>query len=224
MRVFLKYLLKPEKDFKVIGETQSGIETIEFCRKNSPDLVLIDINMDYQMDGLEAIQTIRLFNSDIKFVVLTVFDDERVIVDAFKTGADSYLLKSASVIEIISTIQDTVNNSAVITSEVGNRLKKYLQKPEIENSSHYIDVIRLIMSLTATEIEIIRLKKNGLSSEMICQKKHIEMGTVRTHINNILKKFQMEKMQDVVFYLNSISFFGFIDQALSTDDTGVHPC
>lgn len=96
----LSMILSQEKSLEIAGTVSNGEEAVAFCRQQPVDVVLLDIRMPV-MDGVEATRRIKEFNSEIKILVLTTFNDDAYIFGSLKNGASGYLLKDALPEEIL---------------------------------------------------------------------------------------------------------------------------
>ena len=97
-------LLKEESDFEVVGQTGDGLETVEAVRRLRPDVVLMDIEMP-GLSGLDATRRIKEFDPNVSVLMLTVYDREDFLSDSLHAGALGYMLKAASVEELIGAIR-----------------------------------------------------------------------------------------------------------------------
>lgn len=107
-RELLQILLEVEKDFEVVGRAHNGKMAIEQVELLKPDVVLIDIEMP-EMDGLTATQIICKHFPEVKIIVLSSYDDEAYLANAFKAGAKGYLLKNTKPAELAGAIRSVYN-------------------------------------------------------------------------------------------------------------------
>ena len=94
VREGLAAMLSREQDIEVVGEAVNGSEAVEKARNLKPDIVLMDLRMP-DVDGVEAMRQIRAENSDVKFIVLTTYDNDEYIFQGIEAGARAYLLKAS---------------------------------------------------------------------------------------------------------------------------------
>ncbi len=109
----LKILLEIEEDFLVIGTASNGQEAFEMCRKERPDLVLMDIRMPV-MDGVLGTKLIKSHFKDIKVVILTTFKDDEYIKEALRSGAEGYILKNQPADSIIESLRAVSKGNIVL--------------------------------------------------------------------------------------------------------------
>ena len=104
LRRGIKTMLESESDIEVVGEASDGTQVLELVEKNLPDVVLIDVIMPNK-DGIETTREIKDTFPNVGVVVLSGHDDQQFVFDALKAGASGYLLKTADLEEVISTVR-----------------------------------------------------------------------------------------------------------------------
>ena len=215
VRAFLKMILTQRSNIDVIAEGSSGADAVFLCRKFSPDLLLIDVQMEEDSDGINAISKIREFSSEIKIIVLTVYSNDEFVINAFRNGADNFILKDLSAEEILKTVEDTLHGTSTLSQMVANKLKNFVKRDgdvQKEREENYCRSVQIISLLTKTELEILLMIRDGKNREEISKEKVIEEGTVKTHITNILKKLKYRKTADAIRELEKIGFFYYADE------------
>lgn len=180
--------------FIVKYRAKNGKEIYDYLSKNSDiQVVLMDIEMPL-MDGIKATENICVINSNVKIIILTVFDDDDKIFSAIKAGASGYLLKDESIEKIIEGINNVLEGGAPMSASIASKTLQLLRKSEkIEEIISDED-----FNLSKREIEILENLKLGLDYQQTAEKLFISPFTVRKHIENIYKKLQVNnKMQAV---------------------------
>lgn len=183
--VFLKGLraiLGPEPDMEVVGCAVTGAEAIKLFREAKPDVTLMDIRLGRSFTGIEALQAIRREFPNARVIMLSVRAEEDVIFRALRAGAVSYLLKEAPENEVIRTIREVHLGGAPLPSYVGRKLR------DRESRS----------SLTARELEVLRLHASGLRRKQIAYELGIKSSTVETHFKSILAKLDVHDAAQAV--------------------------
>ena len=179
----LDIILSTDPILEIIGKATNGNEAIEFCKNNTVDVVLMDIQMPV-MDGIGACRVIKKINSDIKIIMLTTFNDYKNINQSLHAGASGYLLKSDDTEKQIMTIKAVYAGLPIISEKA---LKSF-SKSKIDNC------------LTPREMDILELIANGFSNNEIAQQLYISEGTVRNIISIILDKLELRDRTQLAIY------------------------
>ena len=197
-RTGLRTLLE-EQGVDVIGEASGGAEAVRFVRELSPDVVVMDLNMP-GMSGTEATRQITSVAPLTRVLVLTISDQDADVMDAILAGACGYLLKDASIEELIRGIRSASVGESLISPHIAS---KVLQR--VRASSTEPGVAETIRSeLSDREIQVLKLIANGKDNAQIAGELHISPKTVKNHISNILMKLQIEnRIQAAVFAVRS---------------------
>jgi len=216
MRAFLQWIINAHPDLELVAEGESGAQAVALCRTHRPDLMLIDVQMDSANDGIDAIAEIRRFDSEVKIIVLTVYSDDNFVINAFRNGANNFLLKDTSAPEILRAIEDTLEDNEVLSQMVAKKLRNYVarsasmvQQPAQQKDIR--DVMQLMNAFTRTEQEILTLLHEGYTRKEISAQKVIEPVTVKAHISNILRKVKLHRMDQVLSYLEEIGYFSYFN-------------
>ena len=194
----LRNLLE-ERGVQVVGEASSGQEALRVVRDNPPDVVVMDLNMP-GIDGVEATRRIAQIAPLTRVLVLTVSDQDADVLNAILAGACGYLMKDASIDELIRGITSAAIGEALISPHIAS---KVLQR--VRSSTAQPDAEATIRSeLSEREIQVLKLIANGKDNAMIAAELHISPKTVKNHISNILMKLQIEnRIQAAVYAVRS---------------------
>lgn len=158
-------------DMEVVAEATGGREAVELFAKHKPDVALLDLRMP-TMDGVEAVTAIRASAPEARIVLLTTFDGDEDIYRALRAGAKAYLLKDATLEQLVECIRAVYTGKTCIPPSVAAKLAERMSGPE----------------LTARELDVLRLMAEGRSNKEIGSRLFITEGTVKLHVNNILSK------------------------------------
>jgi len=180
----LKMILDLENSIEVIATAKNGLECLEKSKDLNPDLILMDIRMP-KMDGIEATKKIKEFNSDIKIIALTTFNDKRSVKRIFEYGADGYVLKDIESDFLIDIIEKTANGQCLLSNYVFQSL--------LSEKNDY--------DFTDLEIKIAEELAKGVSNKKIAKKLNIAYGTVRNKISSIYKKIDTNNRAKAVIIL-----------------------
>lgn len=185
----MRVILEMDEQFKVVGCAANGLEAVELARKETCDVVLMDIQMPV-MDGIEATE---LFVKEKlgKVLILTTFDDYELVEKAIKCGAKGYLIKNHTPDQLKQMICSIYNGVNVIDDQVYDKFVDLGFKPADNfDSSNY----------TARELEIIGAVAEGLSNKEIAAKLFISEGTVKNYITTILDKEGLSHRTQLAIY------------------------
>jgi DNA-binding NarL/FixJ family response regulator len=178
--------------YDVVGQAGDGQAAIEAARRTQPDLVLMDITMPH-MSGLEALRQIRVELPDVKVVMLTVSDDDTDLLEAIKAGASGYLVKNLNAEEFLQILSGLEHGEVAMTRQTTARLIHGLTQPPPPQPKGW-------ETLTAREIELLRLVAQGLSNKAVAQKLSLSENTIKYHLKNILQKLGVQNRTEAASY------------------------
>ncbi len=199
----IRELIGLESDFDVIATATNANIAISLIKKYQPDIVLMDINMP-EKDGLTAISEIEKLNLGVKVIALTGYDDPDLIFRAMKIGAKGYILKTMASAQLIYAIEEVSQGKVYLPSALSSRFFEYFQKSFREEATVVSDGENLLSYLTQREEEVLDLLTQGVTYKGVAQKLFISETTVKTHVNNIFQKLQVnDRTQAVLYALNN---------------------
>jgi len=188
----IRSYLETIPDFQVVGEADSGEETLSLVSELIPDIVLLDLIMP-GMDGIETTRRIRQISPRTKVVVLTSYHEDVHIFPALKAGAISYILKDMRMDKLVEALHRAVQGEVTLHPRVAARV---LQNIRGENSEEQ----PLFTELTERELDVLKLIANGLTNSQIAEKLVISENTVKGHVSNILSKLHLADRTQVAVY------------------------
>ena len=197
VRKAIKDKLYSSGDIVIVMEASNGEEFLEKMKDPAvemlPEIVLMDLEMP-QLNGIQTIAIGTMLFPDIKFIVLTVFDNNENIFEAIKAGASGYLLKDDDAINLNEAILQVVNYDAVPMSPAIARktlglLKTGLPGHEATTGSGV---------LSSREQDVLLHLVEGLEYKQIADKLFISPATVRTHIANIYQKLHVKSKAQAI--------------------------
>ena len=171
MRRGLRAAISQEADMELVGEGADGAEAIALFRSLQPTVALLDLQMPH-VDGLEAIAAIRGEFPTATLIVLTSYPGDARVMRALTLGATSYLLKSATLEEIIKAIRASVTGRHVVASEVAHEIARHAGSE----------------SLTSRETSVLRLAAAGQSNKAIAEALFVSEDTVKSRMRSIMAK------------------------------------
>lgn len=199
IRESLKIIIGIDNEIEVVKVLENGKECIDFFSENEVDVVLLDMRMPV-MDGAEVLEEISKRNIKVKVLILTTFDEEKLISSAIKHKTSGYLLKSSKPEKIISGIKSVYLGNGVFESDIVSKLVVGNSNKNDKSDDEGLNVY----SLTDREKDIVRLISKGLSNKEIANKLFLSEGTIKNHITSILSKMDLKhRTQIAIEYLNS---------------------
>ena len=206
IRNYFNKIIQGESDMEVVDMAESGAQAVEKTIKTNPDIVLMDIQMENNTAGIDAIQKIKAFNPNIKAIVLTIHSRDDLLFRAYAVGTADYIIKTTQTDIILSSIRKVMDNNFLLRPDIANKLmSEYMRMAEDKNRTK--EVYNMMLKITNTEYEIIKLVYSGYSYKKIAEQRCVEETTIRSEIYWILKKFKMKKMKHVIQLLRDIDFF-----------------
>lgn len=200
----IKELINLESNFDVVGTSTSANVGISLVKKHHPDIVLMDINMP-EKDGLQTIQAISKLNLSTRVIALSGYDDSDLIYRAMKLGARGYVLKTMASVKLVNAIEEVASGKIFLPSVLSTRFFEYFQTAAKEESKQS-EGENLLRSLTSRENEVLELLTEGINYKSIAGKLIISETTVKTHVNNIFQKLQVNDRTNAVLYALSHGF------------------
>jgi DNA-binding NarL/FixJ family response regulator len=198
-RTGLRNLLEEQGALQVVGEGANGSEAVRLVRELAPDVVVMDLNMP-AMSGVEATRHITALSPLTRVIVLTISDEDSDVLDAIVAGACGYLLKDASIDDVVMGIRSAAVGASLISPTIAS---KVLQR--VRASTADIDMAESIRTeLSDRELQVLKLIANGKDNAQIAADLVISPKTVKNHISNILMKLQIQnRIQAAVYAVRS---------------------
>lgn len=185
----IKALLNNNKQFQVAGQNTSPLKAIEELKENAPDILITDINMK-EMSGIELAKKIREVYPELKILALSMHGDRETISDMLEVGISGYVLKNTGMEELTNALTRIANGQLFFSDEVTTELMKAASEPK--------PVAKDVISLTAREVEIVKLIAQEMSNAQIGEKLFISERTVETHRKNIFRKTNTKSVAGLI--------------------------
>lgn len=189
VREGLSAMLSREGDIQVVGEAKDGKEAVVKASELMPDIVLMDLRMP-EIDGVEAMRQIRNKHADIQFIILTTYNNDEYIFKGIEAGARAYLLKDAPRDELFKAIRAVSRGESLIEPAVAGKVLDRLA--ELSRQISTPDV------LSEREAEVLTLIARGSSNKIIADTLNIGQSTVKTHIQSIFHKLEVNDRTEAV--------------------------
>ena len=202
----IRELLNLEGTFDVVGIATNVTVGLNLIKKYQPDVVLLDMNMP-ERDGLQGIIEIGKLGLDTKVLALSGYDDADLIFRAMKIGARGYVLKTMASAQLIYAIEEVLNGKIYLPLALSSRFFEYFQQTfrnETEKKEAAAQEENLLDYLTQREEEVLELLTQGITYKGVANKLFISETTVKTHVNNIFQKLQVnDRTQAVLYAINN---------------------
>jgi DNA-binding NarL/FixJ family response regulator len=191
VRTGFRLILNAEDDLKVVGEAGDGEEAVAEAARTRPDVVLMDIRMP-KLDGIAATRAILASAPATRVLMLTTFDLDEYVVDAFRAGASGFLLKTAPPGQLVAAVRTVHDSDALLAPASTRRLIEQHVRPGPEPPE--------LADLTPRERDILHLLGRGQTNAEIAAALVIEPSTVKSHVARVLAKLGLrDRVQAVVF-------------------------
>lgn len=196
----IRELINLENDYEVIANAGNVNVALSLIKKYQPDIVLMDMSMP-DIDGITAITEIEKLNVKTKVIALTGYDDADLIFRAMKVGARGYILKTMASAQLIHALDEVSQGKVYLPNVLCSKFFEYFQNFEKnEKLNAQNDEENLLNYLTNREEEVLSLLTQGITYKGVAKKLFISETTVKTHVNNIFQKLQVNDRTQAVLY------------------------
>ena len=204
-RTGIRSALNEQQDITVVGDAETGLIGLKLLQKTKPDLAIVDIGLP-DIDGVEVVQRFRnVFPSEsdvqTRFIMLTSYTQERMVLAAFAAGADSYCVKNTKFELLLEAIRMTHEGQSWIDPAIARIVLKHSRQSaassSVPNDPQTVTINALDSEqatileadpLTNKELEVLELMVQGYTNNQIAGQLYMSLGTVKVHIRSILNK------------------------------------
>jgi DNA-binding NarL/FixJ family response regulator len=204
-RVGIRTALQQRQEIEVVGEAANAHEGLKLLETAHPDIAIVDIGLP-DKDGIELTRQIKTAQengekSHTKVLILTLRDNKEAVLAAFAAGADSYCMKDISFENLLEALRVTYGGNPWIDPAIARIVLQQAQQSAetaeaaadtktvaINAADAEYDQMIAAYPLTERELEVLQLIVEGCSNAAIAEKLYITVGTVKTHVRNILNK------------------------------------
>ena len=180
IRLGMKSLLREEQYYKVVGETEDGLEAIQLVKQLEPDILIVDLVLK-GLSGIEVTRQVSRLKVKTKVIVFSVHNTGHYILDAIRAGAMGYVLKQTDLMELTLAINQVMNGHHYLSGPLADFVVDiYATNGDVQNDSYN--------TLTNREKEILQLVALGNTNNEIDNRLCISRRTVEVHRTNIIKK------------------------------------
>lgn len=185
----LKRLIDEQPDYTVCGQVYQAKDIFYAIEHLRPQLILLDINLK-GVNGIDIGKRIIKDYPDIRVMVLTMYNQSKLLEESRKIGLHGYLLKDATTSKLLKGIQTVLGGESYFDDAVVGAAQP--------DQDQFTDTFAQKLNLTFREIEIIRLIKNGYTNEQIAEQLHLSFFTIKTHRKNIHFKLGLSKVTELI--------------------------
>lgn len=177
----LSNILSTQPCMIVVGAVGSGTEALQFIVREKVDIMLLDLRMP-GMDGISVLKALQTTANSPKVVVLTSYEQDEMIYQAIRSGAQGYVLKDASEGDLVAAITSVYAGKRYIPTEIAARLADRMMRDD----------------LTPREIQTLELLAKGWTNKQIASALNLSDYTIRHYVNNILEKLKVSDRTEAV--------------------------
>ncbi len=191
VRVGLRTLLAKEQDLVVIGESASGLQTVDMVKALKPDVLVLDLMMA-DMNGIEVMRLVEEDSPSTRVVILSMHSSEIYVLEAFKRGASAYVLKDSKGSDLVQAIREAVAGRRFLSPPLSEHSIETYESMTRNTALDPYDI------LTGREREILFMAAKGFSNSEIAGKLSISTRTVEAHRLHLMRKLGLKKQAELV--------------------------
>lgn len=174
-------IISSDSRFKCVGKFYDAASAQQDLLHTNAHVVLVDLKLG-SASGIDIIRQFKPLLPETHFMVITIFEENDLIIDSLKAGATGYILKNSRSEEYIQAINDLLAGGSPLSPTVARKLIATFNPQKIETE----------YNLTTREIQILKLLADGYLYRQVAESLHISIDTVRTHIRHVYEKLQVQ--------------------------------
>jgi DNA-binding NarL/FixJ family response regulator len=193
----LRVLLESQPGIQVCAEARTGVEAMDYVKKEKPDLLVLDLTMP-DMNGLEVMRLVRKESPATDVLVLTMHFSEELAREVLRCGALGYVLKSDAHTQLLAAVDHVRHGQPFFTNRLQiSMAQNYLREPgnTLEPDT---DSVLPSSSLTPREIEVVRLLADGRSNKEVASTLGVSTRTIESHRNHIMNKMKFSSFSELI--------------------------
>ena len=179
---------------EVVGEAENGEQAVAMAKKLTPDVVIMDLAMPL-MNGLTATKQILRTVPNAKVIVLSSYSDDKCVKDMLDAGATGFLMKESASIELAQAVRNVRRGSRVLSAAIARRVQSNIQGAFMEAGN-----VKKSYSLTAREIEVLKIIGDGFTNKEIADRMGISIKTVEKHRQQVMNKLNIHEVAGLTRY------------------------
>ena len=190
VREALALFLSKEKNIEVVGSAATEESLLQLVKSTNPDIVLLDVRLGGE-SGINILRKLREGNTGQNVIMLTTFESDLALVDAYEAGAAAFLLKSAHVQNMLSTIRDVADG------------RRPFDVVEVRAAMARLEAtgMSVLRTLDDTDRAILRELAKGSSDQQIAAVVFLSVQTVRNKVSRLLRRFDRENRTQIAVFL-----------------------
>ena len=190
VRSGLRMLIERQVGMRVIAEAEDGVEAVERSVRERPDVAILDVAMP-RMTGIQAAREIKAHSPATSVLLLSMHDEERYMLDAFRAGASGYVLKRAADADLIEAVRTVSNGGSFLSASTqGALVKEWIEHGDDQPRD----------PLTPRELDVVKLIAEAYTNKQIAEILKVSEKTVESHRANVLSKLGMRDRVELVRY------------------------
>lgn len=203
LREGIKDLLEAHKDIKVVSEMGDGENAVKKLLLFKPDIVLLDFSMENQ-DVAEVVKAMKIEVPEIKIIGMGLMPTQADIIELVHAGADGFILKNATVDDLIRSIHEVSEGGKVLPPPMAGSLFYQVVEHALLKGKK---ISKGAVIMTPREKEVIALIVEGMSNKEIAIKLNIATYTVKSHVHNVMEKLALHSRLQIANYANDEEAF-----------------
>jgi DNA-binding NarL/FixJ family response regulator len=202
VRAGIRQFMEHAGDLEVIAEADDGETAMDLIQRRHPDVAVLDIQMP-KASGIEVTRWVRANLREVGVLILTAFNDDPYVLAVLQAGANGYVLKTASPLEIIQAVRDVHTGKPAVNDAIAQKLIAHItqqtERPSFE-------------TLTDRELEVLTLAAKGYTNKAIGKQLGISDRTVQGHLAHIFAKLHATSRTEAVMRAVSL---GWVPQSVA---------
>jgi DNA-binding NarL/FixJ family response regulator len=211
----LALLLRASADIELLAAAADGQQAVEYCVELRPDVALLDLRMP-KLDGAQVTAALATQAPEVRVLILTTFADDDAVLPALRAGAVGYLTKDTTGEALVAAIADVAAGRTVLDPAVQRRLVELATAggtpsterdpsapapsapapsapaPSAMHAAPAASTEAEAAGLTRREVDVVRLVAEGLTNRQIARRLVVSEATVKTHLNHVLSKLDVD--------------------------------